>query len=271
MSVTGFGVFGIVIVLLLVMAGFLLKGKGSFLIAGYNTMSKEEKEKYDTKGLCRFVGWLLIVCSLAMALFPVGIYFEIYWLTYCGSALMLVGTIGAVIYANTGKRFRKDDNSKVSNVFENEKSKNTPKTNKIILIGFSIIVLLAISGTLLYGAKEPTVNVFEDSIQIKAMYGLDIDFSDVTKVTLIEKSMSAIGVGMRVNGFDGFGESLKGHFKSDSSGESLLFVHANASPTIRIERSNEKDIYISFRNGGKTQSLFNEFNTVMNRNSNSKE
>ncbi len=32
------------------------KGKGAFLIAGYNTMSKEKKARYDKNALCRFMG-----------------------------------------------------------------------------------------------------------------------------------------------------------------------------------------------------------------------
>ena len=31
------------------------KGKGAFLIAGYNTASRSEKENYDEKALCRFM------------------------------------------------------------------------------------------------------------------------------------------------------------------------------------------------------------------------
>ena len=34
----------------------LLSGHGSWLIAGYNTASKKEKEKYDEKKLCRVMG-----------------------------------------------------------------------------------------------------------------------------------------------------------------------------------------------------------------------
>lgn len=34
----------------------LLLGKGSWLIAGYNTASKEEKEKFDERKLCLVVG-----------------------------------------------------------------------------------------------------------------------------------------------------------------------------------------------------------------------
>ena len=42
------------------MAGFIIlgvilsMGKCSFLIAGYNMMSKEQKKQYDERALCRF-------------------------------------------------------------------------------------------------------------------------------------------------------------------------------------------------------------------------
>ena len=36
-----------VIAIFLVLAILLLRGKGASLIAGYNTMTKEEKEKYE--------------------------------------------------------------------------------------------------------------------------------------------------------------------------------------------------------------------------------
>lgn len=40
-----------------VVGGILvLNGKGTFLISGYNRMSKAEKEKYDEAAICKFVG-----------------------------------------------------------------------------------------------------------------------------------------------------------------------------------------------------------------------
>jgi hypothetical protein len=90
------------------------------------------------------------------------------------------------------------------------------------------------------------------------MYGLTIDFSDITDISLIEKSMRAIGVGTRTNGYGGFGETLKGHFKSIGLGETLLFVRSKSSPTIRIKRNGAKDVYISFRNGEDTERVYRE-------------
>ncbi len=45
---------------------FLFKGK--WLIAGYNTASKEEKKKYDEKKLCRAVSFLCMVCAIMLCI-----------------------------------------------------------------------------------------------------------------------------------------------------------------------------------------------------------
>lgn len=42
--------------LFLILTVVLLSGKGAWLVAGYNTASKEEREKYNAKKLSRTVG-----------------------------------------------------------------------------------------------------------------------------------------------------------------------------------------------------------------------
>lgn len=49
-----------VVILFAVLSIVLLMGKGSFLLAGYNTASKKEKSKYNEKRLCRVAGGGLI-------------------------------------------------------------------------------------------------------------------------------------------------------------------------------------------------------------------
>jgi hypothetical protein len=129
---------------------------------------------------------------------------------------------------------------------------------KLFTIIILVVVLVVVGGVLSYGAAAPTVEVYDNNMQIKALYGLTVDFSDITQITFVEQSMSEIGVGRRVNGYGGFGDTLKGHFKSDNLGETLLFVNANSSLTIRIENNRKKDIYISFSNGEQTEILFND-------------
>ena len=94
-----------------VLAGFLLHGKGAFLIAGYNTMSKKEQEHYDKQKLCRSTGFTVLVTAIALTMLTLLILFtEIYavlpekfltagsWI-FCG--IILTAVIWGMIYNNT--------------------------------------------------------------------------------------------------------------------------------------------------------------------------
>ena len=74
---TGSDVGGLVLtcfigVVLVALAVVLLRGKGGFLIAGYNTMPPKEQAKYDEKALCRFVGKILLPVGLLSPAVAVG-------------------------------------------------------------------------------------------------------------------------------------------------------------------------------------------------------
>ena len=254
-----FVVFGIVVLMLVIMAVFLLSGKGAFLIAGYNTMTKSEKAKYDEKALGRFNGWLLIAISFLLLLVPVGMYLGMAWLAYGGFALVFVGTIGAVIYENTGSRFRRDSGAEdPAAQAKTHAGASASKATIITISAIAAIVLVGVGVMFYQGEKDPLVKVLDERIEIKAVYGLSVDFADISDVSLIEKSMRDMGIGTRTNGYGGASEALKGHFESDSLGKTLLFVQSESSPTIRIERNGKPDIYISFRDGEKTRSLYDE-------------
>jgi len=138
---------------------------------------------------------------------------------------------------------------------------STPKTSKtvvITIVSISAIILIGVGALFIYGEKDPEISILDECIQIKAMYGLSIDFSEISYISLIEKSMSEIGIGTRTNGYRGFGEALKGNFKSDALGETLLFVQSKSSPTVKIERIDKKNVYISFRNSESTEQLYRE-------------
>lgn len=83
--------------------------KASWLIAGYNTMPKQEKARYDEGALMKFIGNMLIVAAaillLPLAAFP--FVDDLPALIVAASwVLFTVVLIGGVIYANTGNRFR---------------------------------------------------------------------------------------------------------------------------------------------------------------------
>ena len=54
------------IFLFTVLGVFLLNGRGTFLIAGFNTLPKEEKAKYDKLALSKFYGKTILALSVSM-------------------------------------------------------------------------------------------------------------------------------------------------------------------------------------------------------------
>lgn len=97
---------GIMLVFLLLGLVFS-QGKGAFLIAGYNTAPKREKEKYDEKALCRFMGKLMFALAGTWVPIALSALLDWIWLLWLGLGLFLAVCIGGVVYMNTGHRFEK--------------------------------------------------------------------------------------------------------------------------------------------------------------------
>ena len=90
----GFAIF-------LILSIVLISGKGSGLIVGYNTASKEEKAKYNEKKLCRTVGIgmaiisvLILVMGLFESILPASF-------AYIASGMIVMDCVGICIVGNT--------------------------------------------------------------------------------------------------------------------------------------------------------------------------
>lgn len=91
----------VVALLFLIMSIFLFNGKGKWLIAGYNTLSKKEREHYDEKKVCRAMGMICVVCCVMLCLLAYmgyrvdsGVMDEIYMLPF---ALIFAAVILATV------------------------------------------------------------------------------------------------------------------------------------------------------------------------------
>lgn len=82
-------------------------GRGAFLIAGYNTMSKAKKARYDKAALCRFMGKLMFALAACWIPVALGAVLDVGWLYGVGIAAFLIVIVVGLIYANTGHRFQK--------------------------------------------------------------------------------------------------------------------------------------------------------------------
>ncbi|MEK4757280.1 DUF3784 domain-containing protein [Macrococcus sp. FSL W8-0367] len=91
----------IIVILFLLIGIYMLTGRGGFLIAGYNMLPKEQKQKYDEKRLCRFTGVMIILATLYCALMEFTNMNEIY-----ASIGFVVITLTFVIVVNVSSYFK---------------------------------------------------------------------------------------------------------------------------------------------------------------------
>ena len=82
--------------------------KAANYIAGYNTMSEEEKARYNEKELCRFLSRLLLFCSALMIVTGIIIVFNIYiWaMLICSWSVFVIVFIFSIINLTHNARFK---------------------------------------------------------------------------------------------------------------------------------------------------------------------
>ena len=90
-----------VFVILVAISTVLLSGHGANLIAGYNTASKKEKEKYDEKKLCRVIGGGLMVIAFLLFFTMFFGNFLPTWVAYVYLVFVITDCIVLIILANT--------------------------------------------------------------------------------------------------------------------------------------------------------------------------
>lgn len=97
--------------LLLFIIGYFIKYKKvTWLISGYNTASKEEKEKYDIDKLCYHMGNFVLllafiwsILTIVILLFPA----KLTVIMIIGCVIFSLAIISGLIFLNTGGRVKK--------------------------------------------------------------------------------------------------------------------------------------------------------------------
>src|SRR5690625_1478086 len=100
-------VVGSIAILFIALGITFLQGKGAFLIAGYNTMSEEEKAKINERMLLQTMGKLMIALAFTMLLWLLSSSLNIDWLFYIGIVIFILLTISTIIRVNTDKKYKK--------------------------------------------------------------------------------------------------------------------------------------------------------------------
>ena len=95
------GIVWIVFAIFAVLSITLLSGHGSWFISGYNTATKEEKEKYDEKKLCRTMGIGMSIISILILI--MGLFESVLpaFFVYIAVGIIVVDVVVIIILGNT--------------------------------------------------------------------------------------------------------------------------------------------------------------------------
>jgi len=276
MSVTESLIWGIVLIPMVIMSIFLMNGKGAFLIAGYNTMSKKEQAKYDEKALCRSVGRFVLWITCCLMLLPFAIHHENIGAIFGVFGITMASSLVYIIYANTGNRFLKKEDVEIENEEHEEnfldKSLYSGIAQKYIQwIGtICLVAFLALAFTLPIllsgGEQEPTVEITDSGISISAQHGTKIDFTEITDIFLVEHRMHVVvgGITWRTYGY-ATAATQKGYFRSNNYGSILVFTRTNSSPTIHIQRKDKPDVFLNFSDNDTTRAVYHDMKTALGK------
>lgn len=229
-------------VIIIIALGIMIKYlKMSWLIAGYNTSSAEDRRVMSEKGIESFIGNGMFVLAAILAGGNIGKYLG-YDFAQTGSWILFTVVLGYVIIR--AQKYVPDKTT----------GESGRKTNSIVLIlAVYLLVFAVVAAGIIYGNRESTVAIEGHWIRIGGIYSTRIDFKEVTDIRM-EDSIPAIK--SRTNGY-AFGDTLKGHFLLEDLGKGRLYIHSDKGPFIYIMTSDSYTI-VNFDSPDKTKKLFAE-------------
>lgn len=93
--------------LLCIIGVVLLSGRGANMIAGYNTMSKEKKDKINETALCKAVGSFVLTMGIFAGIVIVFALFSMTWVVYALITFMGISCIFFILFVTKSKKIRK--------------------------------------------------------------------------------------------------------------------------------------------------------------------
>jgi hypothetical protein len=235
-------ILNLIVGLFMIGIGFLVKSAPD-LIAGYNTMSKDEKKNVDIKGLSTFMRNGLITIGLSII---IG-YYLFKWTGFimiANSMILIVPLVGVTILVIKAQKF------------DHNKTKKTKLTYFILGLVFLFVI-----GIITYGFIPSKVTYLDDSIRFTGMYGLEISIGDIENVELSDELPT---IKLRTNGFS-FGSIKKGVFNLDKFGKSRLLIHSDLAPYLILTKNNEEKVIINFKEKNETEKIYEKIKLLKDR------
>lgn len=234
--------FSIILGLFFMGIGILVKhGRAHNLIAGYNTMSKEEKANFDIEGYATFFRNFFVFLGLFIIL---GFYI-LYW---AGWTEIAYGWVISSIFLTLpyllirGQKYNQSTTRKKS------------KKLNYIAVTFLGLVFIGIIALIGKGMVPPSVTLHDNTLEISGMYGVKIPNDQIVSIELIDQLPEVL---VKTDGFN-FANTLKGNFRLKEIGKGKLFIQKDVPPFVKIVLKASDYLLINYENPDETRSLYSE-------------
>lgn len=228
--------------LAVIVVGFLVK-RFPGLIAGYNTMPKEMKEKVDIEGMSTFMRNGLIIIGATII---VGYHlFALTGMTTMAELMKLIPLMAGVVIMVTGAQ-RYDHNER------------SPGKKKPALVITGVVVVL-VGGLLSYGSLPSKAIVTGSTVRFTGMYGFTMNIADIKEVALTDRRP---GIMLRTNGFN-LGTINKGYFKLREHGKTRLLLHSDKPPFLMLSDKDGKLTIINYRDASETEQVYEKIRSLI--------
>lgn len=222
--------------LLFIGIGFIItENNAKYLLAGYNTLSKEKQAQIDIKPLLayfrKFHLFLGISC-IVLGLILTYVFNEVVG----GAFIVIYPCLAYIYFVITSTKYSEGLNSK---------RKNT------VAIFILVATLLFVVGLLGYGLKEHTISIAPDAVEIHGTYGEVLLPSEIARIELVHKLPK---ITFKSNGF-AMGSVKKGYFKTEAGERVKLILNADNKPYLLFEKRDGKKIYYTAKSESSVKLL----------------
>ena len=209
----------------------LLMGKGSFLIAGYNTASEKEKRKYNEKKLCRTVGvYMALITVLVLGAEILGENIPDWYMALVMGGVF-IGLIPTLLYANLGCRIKPGEEILLEENPEKELKRKKTRNIETAVIVLITIAAMVFSAVLLF-TGDVKVLIRNDRLEIQGSFWSDYELplSEIRTVTYredFETGRKRMGVNsLQLN---------EGTFQNSEFGEYTIYSYARCEDFVVME------------------------------------
>lgn len=223
--------------------------KWYFLIAGYNTMSREKKKNVNTEALGRLMGVYSYVNG--------GVFIGMGMLYALG---LKPGMTPAMVFFGLTTVYMLIKAQKYDgNIFdEHGKLRKGAGKQLALPIGIVAVTLIFVAVLMFFSSQAVKVTFLEEGLQIHGIYGEVYAWDSIEEVVLMEELPAIV---MRTNG-SALGANLKGHFRTEEFGSVKLFVNTQKPPFIYLHTTERTTIF-NMETADQTEATFDEILRVL--------